>query len=86
MVRVCSFHGRMAQCFWLHEMLTGERRGAMRGVRANAESLDPTSSDQVTPKSLEVTPKSPDQASPSQALRAPGQEADCPVYNDWDEV
>lgn len=86
MVRVCSFHGRMAQCFWLHEMLTGERRGAMRGVRANAESLDPTSSDQVTPESLEVTPKSPDQASPSQALRAPGQEADCPVYNDWDEV
>jgi hypothetical protein len=58
----------------------------MRGVRVNAESLDPTSSDQVTPGSLKVTPKSPNEASPSQALSAPGQEADCPVYNDWDEV
>jgi hypothetical protein len=55
----------------------------MRGARANAESLDPTSSDQVTPESLKVTPKSFNEASP---LRAPGQEADCPVYNDWDEV
>ena len=51
----------------------------MGGVRVNAESPDPTRSDEVTPESL-------NEASPSRALRAPGQEADCPVYNDWDEV
>ena len=51
----------------------------MGGVRVNAETLDPTSSDEVRPESI-------DEASPSRALRAPGQEADCPVYNDWDEV
>ena len=58
----------------------------MRGVRANAEISDPTSSDEVTSGSLKVTPESLKEASPSQALRAPGQEVDCPVYNDWDEV
>jgi hypothetical protein len=79
MVRVCPFHGRMADCFWLHERLTGERRGAMGRVRVNAETPHPTSSDEVRPESL-------DEASPSRVARAPGQEADCPAYNDWDEV
>lgn len=51
----------------------------MRGVRANAEGLDPTGCDEVAPESL-------NEASPSQALRSPDQEADRPVYNDWDEV
>jgi hypothetical protein len=79
MVGVCSFHGRMADCSRLHKTLTGERRGAMGRVRVNAETPDPPSSDEVRPESL-------DGASPSRVLRAPGQEADRPAYNDWDEV
>jgi hypothetical protein len=58
----------------------------MRGVRANAENSDPTSSDEATAESHKVTPESLNEASRSQALRAPGQEADRPACNDWDEV
>jgi hypothetical protein len=52
----------------------------MRGVGVKAERSDPTTLDNAT------TSDCPDEASPGDRACDSGQEADCPVSNDWDEV
>jgi hypothetical protein len=52
----------------------------MRGVGAKAERSDPTTLDEVAASDC------PSEASAADLVCGPGQEADCPVSNDWDEV
>jgi hypothetical protein len=52
----------------------------MRGVGAKAERSDPTTLGDVT------TSECPNEASPAERVCGPGEEPDCPLYNDWDEV
>ncbi len=52
----------------------------MRGVGTKAERTDPTTLGDVT------TSECPNEASPADRDCDSGQEADCPVSNDWDEV
>jgi hypothetical protein len=52
----------------------------MRGGGTKAERSDPTTPGEVR------TSECPNEASPVDRACGTGEEPDCPLYNDWDEV
>jgi hypothetical protein len=52
----------------------------MRGVRTKTERSDPTTRGDVPPSECQH------EALPADPVWGPGEEPDCPVRNDWDEV